>query len=114
MKREPPSVKLQRLMVAKKPLMTKTRLRYVGRRNALVQTLMTNGFAEEIRGPDEVIMKKLGFFIVRLAHHNVLHGSLDPLSIRVATWWIHRVAEGQVDFTDIVYDLFRESGAALE
>jgi hypothetical protein len=29
-------------------------------------------------------------------------------------WWIRRTAEGEVDFTDIVYDLFRESGAALE
>ena len=94
--------------------MDENRLRYVGRRNALVQTLMTNGFAEQIHGPDEVVMKKLGYFIVTLAHHNVSHGSLDPLSVKVATWWVRRLAEGQVDFTDIVYDLFRESGAALE
>lgn len=115
MEREPPpSVKLQRLVVAGKPLMTETRLRYVGRSNALVQTLMTNGFAEEIRGPDEVIMKKLGFFIVKLAHHNVVQGNFDDLSVGVVMWWLRRTAEGQVDFTDIVYDLFRKSGAPLE
>lgn len=94
--------------------MDENRLLYVGRTNSLVQTLMTNGFAEEIHGPDEVIMQKLGYCIVRLAHHNVLQGNSDHLSDRVVEWWIRRMAEGEVDYTDIVYDLFRESGAALE
>ena len=114
MERPPLSVKLARDKAARKPLMSKHRLDYVARTNTLVDTLMKNGFVQEITGSDDVITAKLGYYIVMLAHHNVSQGLLEPLSVRVVTWWIRRVAEGEVDFTDIVHDLFREAGASLE
>ena len=112
--RNPPSVKLARTNAAGRPLMDMCRLNYVARHNALLRTLLSNGFQAEMSGSDKTIMNKLGYYLVVLANHNVVGGSNDPLSIRIAKWWVLRTEEGAVDYSDIVYDMFREAGAALE
>ena len=112
--RHPPSVKLARTNAAGRRLIDMRRLNYVARHNALLRTILDSGFQGEMSGSDETIANKLGFYFLMLANHNVLGGSADPLSIRVVIWWVLRTAEGAVNYSDIVYDLFREAGAALE
>lgn len=114
MERRPPNVKLTHQVARGRRLMTSSRLQFVARDNELLRTLMDKGVEDELGGTDENAMKTLGYYLVRFAHHNVSQGSECPLSARVDRWWQNRLAEGDLDFSDIVYDLFREAGAALE